>query len=87
MKALIAAFMLIFASGASAQQASAYKLLVGIGEGGLVAIDYSSRERCEKAKAIIDADKQRRVDEQNARTGGGVITRYGFMTFTLCIPA
>ena len=77
------------ASPVAAQQASAYKLIVGTSEGGGIAvIDYPSAARCERARAALEADMQRRTDQANARLApGAIITSYGWRAYAACIPA
>lgn len=89
MRALAGLLMIAAPSIASAQSGSSpHKLIVALSEGGITSIDYPSSERCLRAKAVIDADKDQRIAEQKARANveGGIITRYGFITFTLCVP-
>ena len=78
---------LLLPSAAWAQQSAPYKLVIASSEGGLVVVDYPSAARCERAKAAIDAEMERRnaeIREREAR--GTVIVHPGWRARAICIP-
>lgn len=75
-------------ASSSAQQATPYKLIVAFSYGGgMAVIDYPSAARCERARLTIDADRDARIAQGQARTPPGAVTVGAPYHFTAtCIP-
>ena len=83
----LCAVLAILAAPALAQQQPPAKLIIIAPDQSAVITNYESSARCERAKDVIDADRRRRIAEQDAnQKPGDTILRYGVMIYAICIP-
>ena len=84
MKLLSTIVLLLTLSSAAHAQTEPYKLIV-VANDSAVAIDYPSRERCERAAEAAEGEPQRRLREANAQVGDPIV-RPALRVIAFCIP-
>lgn len=71
-----------------AERQAAHKLIVAWAQGGVIALDYPNWDRCQRARAVVEREAARRI--QNARRTappGGVLVGAPWTAYAFCIPA
>lgn len=72
---------------ASAQQPAPYKLILSWAQGGIIAVDYPSKSRCDRAMSAVENERDRRIDGAPKQLpDGGIIVGAPWVVYAFCIP-
>lgn len=68
-------------------QSTGYKLIVAYSEGGVTAVDYPTKARCETAREAVQSEARARIARSNANLAPGAILVQGpRVPDAFCIP-
>lgn len=72
---------------AAIAQSAGYKLVIAYSEGGVTTVDYPSKARCDAARTVVMAERQRRLDASKASLmPGQVLVGSPRIPEAFCIP-